>query len=315
MTNAAIVDPKELRKTLGCFLTGVTVVTTIDEHGERRGFTANSFTSVSLDPPLVLVCLGKTASSYPVFAAADHFAVNILADDQHGISSTFASKKVDKFADIVLREGPRAIPIIDGVLAWIDCDLHQRIDAGDHLILIGRVVDHGSTDRTPLGFYSGNYVDFSLERRAAEAVHDHPSTVGGIFERDGKILLMKQGDHWWLPTGRTLGEKEQEPGSLFEILSKHGIDASVTFVFSVAQEESSGRVYVWYRGELGSVTPLDSETVRMVSLDALPWDQMPPNPSNRRMLERYIKERAEARFGIYVGTTRGGMIKSLELET
>jgi hypothetical protein len=173
-------------------------------------------------------------------------------------------------------------------------------------------VDHDHSDRTPLGFYSGNYVDLSLERKAAEAVHDHPSTVGGIFEHDGRIVLVKQGEHWWLPTGKSLGESTGEPGSLFDVLRKHGIEGSVSFVFSIAHDEESGRINVYYRGELSSGPPRESETVRMAPLDALPWAEMPPKPSHRLMLDRYMRERAEARFGIYVGTTRGGKIRSLE---
>ena len=312
MTTGPTVDSRDLRKTLGCFLTGVTVVTTVDSQGVKRGFTANSFTSVSLDPPLVLVCLAKTASSYAAFAGVERFAVNILADDQRTVSSAFASKQADKFAGVGLRPDPRPAPILEGVLAWLDCQVHQRVDAGDHVVLMGRVLDHGHSERTPLGFYGGNYVNFGLERRAVEAVHDHPSTVGGIFEHDGKILLIKQGEYWWLPTGRTLGERDQEPGSLFELLRQHRIEASVSFVFSIAHEEGTGRINVYYRGDLGSGPPPDSPTAQMVPLEALPWDIMPPNPSHRLMLDRYMKERSEARFGIYVGTTRGGTIKSLE---
>jgi hypothetical protein len=234
-----------------------------------------------------------------------------LAETQHQISSTFASKKtIDKFADLAIEERERTSPVLHGVLAWLDCDVHQRIDAGDHIVLIGRVIDHGHSECTPLGFFSGNYVDFSLARRAVEAANDHASTVAGIFEWNGQILLLKQGSHWGLPMGSTLGEGTYEAGSLFDVLRRHGINASVTFVFSIAHEETTGRTSIYYRGEISSPAPQENSTVRLARIDELPWDEM--QPGYRGMLERYMRERSEARFGIYVGTTRAGRVKNLE---
>jgi flavin reductase (DIM6/NTAB) family NADH-FMN oxidoreductase RutF len=306
-----MIDPTRLRKTLGAFVTGVTVVTALDAQGEKRGFTANSFTSVSLDPPLILVCLAKKATSFPVFSQTGHFAVNILADAQRSVSSAFASKQPDKFANIASRPGTSGVPIIEGAAAWLECATHQRIDAGDHVILIGRVVDLGQSDRTPLGFYGGNYVNFGLEREAAEIGHDQPSLVGGVFEKDGKILLIKKGGQLGLPTGQTLGERVAEPGSLFDVLRKQGIDASVSFVFSIAHEDGSPRAGIYYRGEVRAGPPADSPTAVMVPFDAIPWEAI-PSRNQQAMLQRYVKERAEARFGIYVGVAGGGTIKSLD---
>jgi flavin-dependent trigonelline monooxygenase, reductase component len=159
------IDPSELRNTLSHFLTGVTIVTTRDHQNIPRGFTANSFTSVSLDPPLILACLANNASSFDAFDTCTQFAVNILADDQRELSNTFASKrKANKFEGARLLDRERTAPVVDGALAWLDCDIQQRIPAGDHVILIGRVVDHGQAERYPLGFFAGNYLDLSLGR-------------------------------------------------------------------------------------------------------------------------------------------------------
>lgn len=144
--------------TLGRFVTGVTVVTTVDAQGDLRGFTANSFSSVSLDPPLVLVCLGKGASSYGAFSSCGGFAVNILADSQRDLSRIFASSGGEKFSGTPFRKGVTGSPVLEDVHAWIECTMHQRVEAGDHVILIGRVVDFGEGEGRPLTYYGGKYL-------------------------------------------------------------------------------------------------------------------------------------------------------------
>lgn len=304
-----MLDPAELRKTLGCFLTGVTVITTQNAAGERRGFTANSFTSVSLTPPLVLVCLSEKASSFEAFSEADHFAVNVLSENQKDISALFASKQQDKFASLTTSTTAGS-PILEGTSAWLACSTHQKVDCGDHIILIGKVEAIGRSDAAPLGFYSGNYFTFRQEREAIDASHEASGIVGGIFEKDGNILLIRRDGTYSLPTGETLGEKNFEPKSLFEILKKAGIDVSVDFVFSIAHEDGDHRAGVYYRGRITSfATPADSGFV-LVPITSIPWDAI-KSLNQRTMLTRYLRERTESRFGIYVGTAAGGAIKSL----
>lgn len=153
-----VIDPKALRQVLGHYPTGVTVVTTVDADGLPRGLTANSFTSVSLTPPLLLVCLGKATASHPVFMGSTHFAVNVLADHQRDTSNLFASKASDKFEQAAWQPAASGVPLIDGSLAWFDCTVHQRIDAGDHTILIGQVQAMGQGSGRPLGYCQGAYV-------------------------------------------------------------------------------------------------------------------------------------------------------------
>lgn len=162
-------DPREFRRALGAFVTGVTVVTTLEADGVPRGFTANSFTSVSLDPPLILICIARTASAFPVFAARGHFAVNVLAGHQQAVSNTFASKVHDKFAQIPWTRARTGSPLIRDVAAWFDCQTHQMIDAGDHTILIGRVLDFDHAAHTPLGFCRGSYLTFGQTTTAQTA--------------------------------------------------------------------------------------------------------------------------------------------------
>jgi flavin reductase (DIM6/NTAB) family NADH-FMN oxidoreductase RutF len=150
-------DPRELRRALGQFATGVTVVTTLAEDGRRVGVTANSFTSLSLDPPLVLWCLDRSAASLPVFQAASHFAVNVLSAGQHYLSRQFAAPAEDKFAGVECTDGAGGMPILSGVLAHFICRSVQQLEAGDHVIVIGEVERFETFDGEPLVFHSGAY--------------------------------------------------------------------------------------------------------------------------------------------------------------
>ncbi len=155
------IDSAEFRKALGQFATGVTVVTTAHE-GVFAGMTASSFTSVSLDPPLVLFCADKRARSGMNVGAAGFFAVNLLAESQRDLSDLFAGKGTDQDrTDKLVQIGQRAetgAPIIAGALAWLDCRVDQAIDAGDHIIYVGLVVASGVRDAdAPLVYWRGNY--------------------------------------------------------------------------------------------------------------------------------------------------------------
>jgi flavin-dependent trigonelline monooxygenase, reductase component len=299
-------DLGELRSTMGCFITGVTIVTTCDPEGVPRGFTANSFTSGSLDPPLVLVCISKKASSLAAFSSTRHFVVNVLSEDQKRLSATFASRTEDKFAGLTWTAGLGGAPIIAGTCAWLDCSVHQRTDGGDHVILIGRVEGFGRSGAAPLGYYSGSYFTFGQEREVAEA-----ATVGGIFERGGEILLVRRASHFSLPVGRTLGERKIEPGSLFDLLGRAGIRVAVDFVFSIAHEDGDHRAGIYYRGRILDWLAENNSSVVLVPVDAIPWASI-RSQNQRAMLARYVGERTHARFGIYVGPANGSPTWALE---
>ncbi|MER9139124.1 flavin reductase family protein [Mesorhizobium sp. M0830] len=162
---AAAFDAGEFRRALGSFLTGVTIVTTVSAEGEPRGFTANSFTSVSLDPPLVLVCIAKKALGHSAFSTSRGFAINILSESQKAESGIFASKAADKFASVAWQSGQTGNPLIDGSVAVFDCGMEQLVDAGDHSILIGRVRDFTHNGAQPLGYCRGTYVTPASARR------------------------------------------------------------------------------------------------------------------------------------------------------
>lgn len=155
------INPRALRNAFGSFMTGVTVVTTRAHDGTPVGFTANSFASVSLDPPLLLVCPGKFLSCFEMFQNAEHFAVSVLAAGQEDISTTFASFKGDRFARVAHDPDLHGVPLIRGAAAQFSCRKWQAVPAGDHSVLLGRVIAFDHTGNPGLGYGGGRY--FSMK--------------------------------------------------------------------------------------------------------------------------------------------------------
>lgn len=155
-------DPRQLRQAFSCFATGVTVVTAYDASGRPRGMTANSFTSVSLAPPLILVCVASNAPIWPTFAAAKTFAVNVLAQSQKDLSQGFAQPQPDKFVGVDWRPGPWGAPVLNGAAAHLECRRVREIEAGDHMILLGEVIDFAVSPTLPLVFHRGSYAALAL---------------------------------------------------------------------------------------------------------------------------------------------------------
>lgn len=150
-------DPRALRNLLGQFATGVTVITTLGIDGRNVGMTANSFSSVSLDPPLVLWSISRSAPSLGDFLAASHFAINVLSAAQHDISGHFARGAADKFADIDYQTGAGGVPLLEGVIASLVCRNVTQYEGGDHLIFLGQVEQYRNSGGEPLIFHAGQY--------------------------------------------------------------------------------------------------------------------------------------------------------------
>ena len=145
-----------LRQVMAGFPTGVTVVASSDEQGNPYGLTVNSFTSVSLDPPLVLVCIGQSSASHDRLVSGPGFAVSLLAADQGSVATRFASEPSEgRFDDVAWRPSPRGAPVLDGCVAWLDCDLEEVLQGGDHSILLGRVSATRMEDGPALLFHRG----------------------------------------------------------------------------------------------------------------------------------------------------------------
>ncbi len=157
MTNSTPLDPRALRMAFGAFATGVTVVTTRASGEMDAGLTANSFSSVSLDPPMVLWSLAKTSSSIEAFRAASHFAVHVLSAAQEAISNRFAGKSGDRFAGLSLTRGPGDVPLLDGCSARFACRTVHQYEGGDHVIFVGEVLDMEHAGQPPLAFHGGRY--------------------------------------------------------------------------------------------------------------------------------------------------------------
>jgi 3-hydroxy-9,10-secoandrosta-1,3,5(10)-triene-9,17-dione monooxygenase reductase component len=155
-------NPNYFRRVLGNYPTGIVAVTATDNEGRPAGMTIGSFTSVSLDPPLVAFLPAKTSSTWPTIQAAGRFAANFLASDQESVCRALAIKGGDKFAGLTWRLGAHGSPLIEGAAGWVECDLDQVHEAGDHMIAIGRVIDlEAPLNVLPLLFFRGGYGKFT----------------------------------------------------------------------------------------------------------------------------------------------------------
>ncbi|WBG66494.1 hypothetical protein ELR50_27650 [Pseudomonas citronellolis] len=162
-------DGRALRDAFGSFATGVTIVTTSGPGSLDIGLTANSFSSVSLDPPMVLWSLARTSLNMEAFRNSGHFAVHILSADQEALSARFASKGIDRFAGLALERGPEGIPLLPDCMARFVCRLAYQYEGGDHVIFVGEIVDFGHSARKPLVFHGGRY-GMLLPRQSVAAV-------------------------------------------------------------------------------------------------------------------------------------------------
>jgi 3-hydroxy-9,10-secoandrosta-1,3,5(10)-triene-9,17-dione monooxygenase reductase component len=150
-------DPKEIRNVMGHFATGVTIITTKEKNGEPSGLTANAFTSLSLNPPLVLVCIDKNSQSYSCFQEFGAFAVNVLTEEQEELSGRFATKGANKFEGTKWHTGDNGIPLIDGALGYIECTVVNGYEGGDHTIYVGEILSATGGEGRPLLFFKGKY--------------------------------------------------------------------------------------------------------------------------------------------------------------
>lgn len=158
MSSSALqVTPDEFRRACGRFATGVAIATVLDRQGAPHGLTVSSFTSVSLDPPLVLICLGHEVTMIESFREARHFGINVLSASQREISERFARKGFDRFTGLSWIPGETGAPLLPGVLAAIECAVEQRVTSGDHDILIGRMVRAQVTEGEPLVYFASAY--------------------------------------------------------------------------------------------------------------------------------------------------------------
>ncbi|WP_294641237.1 flavin reductase [uncultured Aureimonas sp.] len=300
-------DPRALRDAFGAFATGVTVVTSRTADGAPIGFTANSFASVSLDPPLLLVCLAKTSRNYANMTGAAAFAVNILSEDQKDVSNTFARPVEDRFAAVDWRDGPAGSPIFPDASAWFDCTPEQIVDAGDHAILIGRVAGFENSGRNGLGYVRGGYFTPALEAKAMRAAGEADTRVSAVVERDGAVLLVPtEGGRFALPSA-VLGEREPVEAIQAGVEGATGVAINAGFLFSVFEDRASGRQTIVYRAGAADGAPREG---RFFALDDLPMDRL-DTPQTADILRRFAAESTLGNFGVYFGNETAGRVHPL----
>lgn len=292
-------DPATLRSAFGRFMTGITVVTTCAPDGTPVGFTANSFTSVSMDPPLLLVCPGQSLSSYASFANCTHFAVCILAEGQEDISNTFAGFKGDRFARVPHHLDLHGVPVIDDAIARFSCTTHDITPMGDHCLLIGQVRDLSQTDTRGLGFVGGRYFSLGLERAALES---GPDTVicGAIIENAGRILLEKTSEGYRPPQ-----IVKNRRGGLAEALAREletrYVPARLGQVYSVYDDAPQGRHHVYYLATAPAPLP-NLTAVPIADLAGLGY----ASPALAQMMTRFALEAQTRSFSLYLGSAHEG---------
>lgn len=151
------VTADDFRRACGRFATGVSIATVLDSQSAPHGLTVSSFTSVSLDPPLILICLGHAVTCIDAFRTASHFGINVLTAAQREISERFARKGFDRFTGTAWFPGETGVPLLPGALAHMECAVHERFPAGDHDILVGRMVREYVTEGDPLLYFASSY--------------------------------------------------------------------------------------------------------------------------------------------------------------
>tara|TARA_B100001179_G_scaffold103127_1_gene73286 strand:+ start:537 stop:1157 length:621 start_codon:yes stop_codon:yes gene_type:complete len=181
-----VIDQSAFRDALGTFVTGVTIVTAYDGEGQPAGLTANSFNSVSLDPPMVLWSLSLGSRNLPVFREAKAWAVHILAADQQDLSNRFARQGVDKFVGLDCADGPEGAPRIENCAARFGCTAKFEYEGGDHAIFLGEVIDFERTSAEPLIYHGGRYGRVMPGGDIADDADTERLLADGLIERTGE---------------------------------------------------------------------------------------------------------------------------------
>ena len=296
------IDPRALRNAFGTFMTGVTVVTAHDGNGNPLGFTANSFTSVSIEPPLVLVCMAQSSQNYDALTHAGGFAVNVLSEHQKEVSNTFSQQVKDRFAAVHWHTGPYGAPIFDGASAWFDCSMYKTVDAGDHVILIGKVEAFDASPAPGLGYVRGVYVSPAA---AAEALSQNANLfVSALITRGNEVLLLDDGNGG-LALPETRVDKGGATAALNRMINNSGVSAEPGFIYSVFEEETREHQHISFLCQAangiptqGSFTALTAATLKNVA-----------NPAVRTMLERFAAESRMGNYGIYYGNQSSGKVR------
>lgn len=299
------IDRKALRNAFGSYMTGVTVITAITDDGKPVGFTANSFTSVSLDPPLLLVCPAKTLSSFDVFANCKYFTVNILSEDQQDVSNIFAGSKEDRFNQIKWHADEQGSPVIEGALTHFSCKTDRNLEAGDHHLLVGEVLDFKANEGRGLGYASGGYFSLGLEREAAEvSTQEKHVRVGVIIEHQGKVLLSQNEGKATLPM-TTAADNTNAVSTIMQFMTEKQLNAQLGAAFSVFEDSKNNINYIFYRATTESA---DAQGLgEFVAIDDIKQQSFVTSAIDS-MMNRYAIESKNGFYGVYVGKEDSGKV-------
>ena len=302
-------DPKELRAALASYMTGVTIVTAQSPGSEPVGFTANSFTSVSLNPPLLLVCPGNHLSSFDAFSNASHFAVNILAEGQEAISNIFASSKGDRFGQVSWQADEYGCPLIDGAAAQFSCNQHQSVDAGDHLILIGKILSFHNAAKPGLGYCRDGYFSLNQERRSeAPAPRDTTIIAAALVELDGQLCVIKDTQGVHIPSVK-IGDRAGARSAIAQHLVSIGIEAELGPIYSAFDDTDNANHVTVFRARLSKEPKAANCEFWPISTPMLTELKEPANPD---MMRRYQHEYRNNQFGLYIGDAQRGEVHPAE---
>lgn len=297
-------EPRALREAFGSFMTGVTVVTTLDANNSPLGFTANSFSSVSIDPPLVLVCMANSSTNYDALVNTDRFAINILCEKQKEVSNTFARPVEDRFSTVSWRKGPHGSPILEDVSAWFDCSSYKQLEAGDHIILIGKVEAFEANAAPGLGYSRGAYVTPSME---AEAISQRTNVVvSALIEHSGNVFFQQDEQGGLKLPSATVG-KVGVTATLEELIKQNDTDAKPGFIYSVFEVIDKEQQHISFLCQAangtsgkGAFLELTSETLSKVADSAV-----------QIMLGRFAKESKLGNYGLYFGNQNSGEVRPI----
>jgi len=306
------IDPRELRNAFGAFMTGVTVVTTVDKSGIPLGFTANSFSSVSMAPPLLSVCPGKFLSSFEAFNQCDYFNVSILAHDQQSVSNVFASSSEERFSQVKWHTNAYGVPVIDGAIASFSCQRVESISAGDHIILLGEVKEFEHREGLGLGYTNGGYFSLDMERKASELQattqpENQNVIVGALIENNDALFIIHDHDQASLPQ---ISLSRDEP--TFDLIKQHASDAvgeqvNIGSVYSVFDSQDRASSYIYYHASVDSTASTIQDKLlkksspgQFINIDQLPISSFKSN-AIASMISRYVSEYHTGNHNLYIG--------------
>ncbi|MDD2054011.1 flavin reductase family protein [Pseudomonas putida] len=259
-------DPQAFRAALGTFTTGVTIITTQAEDGSPVGITANSFNSVSLNPPLVLWSLAKNARSLPVFSSGRHWNVHVLSTEQETLSGRFARQGEDKFAEVVLDNGVSEAPLLQDCTARFQCRTAFQYEGGDHVIFVGEVLAFDHSDRAPLAFQSGDYALATRKPRSELRLATTPPPPECSYTEDLLGYLLGRAHYQCLDALSRLLSNQQLDEHAFFILSvlcirdNLSLDEINTFVSYTGHEVTLASMRFLERQQLVAI---EGETERL----------------------------------------------------